>query len=140
MKKTENRGGKREGSGRKPGYSPGRETLSVRQVKEMLAKSKQYAKKYGKTIDEILLDFIHGVVEIPLVGESGDLESLIAKRVPTRDRIACIKLWKEYTSPKITEGSEADKNIGPAFYLPEQKPTLAVVSDIEKAKKSSGES
>ena len=129
MKKTENRGGKREGAGRKPGYSPGREALSVRQVKEMRAKMKRRTKITGKDENDILIDWIQAV------DEQGD-----PIKISVRDRITCVKLWKEYTSPKITEGGEADKNIGPAFYLPEQKPTLATVTDIKKAKKESGES
>ena len=115
--KTDGRGGARPNSG------PKRETLSVRQVKEMNAKAKAYAKKYGKTIDEILLDFIYGVTEVRLKveGEDGDsTEDIMAKKVGTRDRIACIKLWKDHTGIKLMEGGEADKNAGPSVYLPEQ--------------------
>ena len=126
MKKTENRGGKREGAGRKPGYRPGREALSVRQVKEMRAKMKASAKITGKDQNDILIEWIQAV------DKQGD-----PIKISVRDRITCVKLWKEYTSPKITEGGEADMNIGPAFYLPEQKPALAAVTDI---KKGSGES
>ena len=114
--KTENRGGARPNSG------PKKETLSVRQVKEMRKRADAYAKKYGKTIDEILLDFVYGVAEFNLSideGEGETVESVIAKKVSTRDRIACIKLWKEYTSPKITEGGPADTELGPKVYLPQ---------------------
>ena len=125
--KKETRGGKRAGAGRKPGYSPGREPLSVRQVQEMLDKAKEYAKKYGKTVDDILLDFVYGITKIPLVDEGGGVLELLEKAVSTKDRIACIKLWKEYTSPKITEGGEADKAVGPAVFLPEQHPRLELI-------------
>ena len=37
----------------------------------------------------------------------------------------------------VAEGGEADKTLGPAIYLPEQKPTLAAVTDIKKAKTGS---
>jgi len=113
--KKENRGGARPNSG------PKKETLSVRQVKEMRDKAREYAKKYGKTIDEILLDFVYGVAEIRITAEGdGDtVEDIISKKVSTRDRIACIKLWKEYTSPKLAEGGPADTALGPALYLPE---------------------
>lgn len=103
-------GGARENSG------PKRETLSVRQVKEMDNKAQAYAKQYGKTIDEILLEFIYGITQIPVEGE--ETLGLIERRVATKERIACIKLWKEYTSPKITEGGEADIT-GLQIYLPE---------------------
>ena len=126
--KPDGRGGKRAGAGRKKGYSPAKLPLSVAQVEEMLEKAKAYAKKYGKTIDEILLDFVYGVTEIPLVSEKDrDILEVFARRVGTRDRIACIKLWKEYTSPKITEGGEGDQQLGPAIFLPKKHPRLEVV-------------
>jgi len=92
--KKDPRGGKRVGAGR----PPGRETLSVRQVKEMRAKMKERAKVTGKDENDILIDFIQAL----------DAEGEPIK-IALRDRIACIKLWKDYTSPKITEGGEADK-------------------------------
>ena len=96
--KKENRGGARPNSG------PKKETLSQRQVQAMLVAAKKYAKKHGKTIDEILLDIIY---------EDGG----------KRDTLAAIKLWKEYTVAKLQEGGETDKGLsGPAVYLPEHKP------------------
>ena len=127
--KPDGRGGKRAGAGRPKGYSPGREPLSVRQVKEMLAKAEAHAKKYGRTIDEILLDFVYGVAKIPIVDEETNVLEVLEKVVGTRDRIACIKLWKEYTAPKITEGSEGDKTLEPAVFLPDLHPRLELVSD-----------
>ena len=110
---TENRGGKREGAGRKP------ETLSGRQVKEMLKTAKEWAKEQGKTIDDILMYIIYD------------------KKTNDNSRLAAIKLFKEYTIAKIQEGGEMDKVLGPTIYLPEQKPTLAAVTDIKEAKKDS---
>ena len=112
IQKKDNRGGKREGAGRKPG----RETLSVRQVREMRAKMKERAKLTGKDENDILIDFIQG-----LDADGGEVD------ISNRDRIACIKLWKEYTSPKLTEGGEADLDQGPAFYLPEQKDNVVAI-------------
>lgn len=127
--KPDGRGGKRAGAGRKPGYSPKKLPLSVAQVEEMLEKAKDYAKKYGKTIDEILLEFIYGVTEIPIV-EEGKTEVLeiLKRKVGTRDRIACIKLWKEYTS-KLAEGGDGDQSLGPAVYLPGKNPRLELVKN-----------
>ncbi len=119
--KPENRGGKRKGSGRKPGYSPGREPLSVRQVKDMRAKMKARAKITGKDENDILIDWI----------QACDVDGQVVD-IGIRERIACMKLWKEYTSPKITEGGEADKAVGPAVFLPEKHPRLEVISGGKK--------
>ena len=96
-------GGAREGSGRP------KETLSAQQVRIMLSTAKKYADKYGKDIDEVLLDFVYG------------------EEVPTKDRIACLKIWKEYTVAKLQEGGDTDKALGPAVFLPEHHPRLKVV-------------
>ena len=108
--KKDNRGGKREGAGRP------QEPLSVRQVRDMRDKMADRAKVTGKDENDILIDFLQG---------------RDAKNQPIdigiRDRIACLKLWKEYTSPKITEGGEADKVVGPAIFLPEEHPRLEVI-------------
>ncbi len=127
--KKENRGGARPNSGPKPS------SLSANQVKALLRTVKKYAKEYGKTIDDILLDFAYGVTVMPLVDKDGTVLDLIKKTVSTRDRIASIKIVKDLSAPKISEGGEADRTLGPSIYLPEQKPTLAAVTDIKKAKK-----
>lgn len=105
--KKENRGGKRDGAGRPP------ETLSAKQVRAMLAAAKRYAKKFGKSIDEILLDIIYDEDR-------------------KRDQLPAIKLWKEYTIAKLQEGGETDKVLsGPAVYLPKQKPVDGKVVPIK---------
>jgi len=111
-----NHGGKRAGSGRPLGYSPGREPLSVRQVEEMRDKMRVRAEITGKDENDILIDWI----------QAQDADGTPVD-IGIRDRIACMKVWKEYTSPKITEGGEADKSIGPAVFLPEKHPRLEVV-------------
>ena len=110
--KNPNYGGAREGSGRKPV----REPLSVRQVNDMREKMKARAKKTGKDENDILIDWIQAA------DANGDPID-----IGIRDRIACMKLWKEYTSPKITEGGEADQNVGPAVFLPAKHPRLKLV-------------
>lgn len=109
-KKIENRGGARENSG------PKKQTLSVRQVQEMLEKAKEYAEKYKKTIDEVLLDFVYNP-------ESKDA-----------DRLAAIKLFKTYTIAKLQEGGETDQQLGPAFFLPDQRPDPASFQVINGGK------
>lgn len=101
--KKDNRGGAREGAGRKP------QTLSMRQVQAMLDAADERAKKEKKTIDEILLDFIYDT------------------KLTAKDRAACIKLFKDFSTAKISEGGETDTALGPAVYLPQQRPKLEVV-------------
>lgn len=108
--KKDNRGGARPNTGPKP------QTLSIRQVKKMLRKAKQWAKKRGRDIDDILLGFIYADED-----------------VKPGDRIACIKLWKEYTMAKLAEGGETDKALGPAVFLPEQRPQLHSVDGMKVA-------
>ena len=115
--KQSSHGGKREGAGRKPGYSPGRETLSVRQVQDMRDKMKARAKITGKDENDILIDWIQA--------QEADGTPV---NIGIRDRIACMKLWKEYTSPKITEDGEVDRFLGPAVFLPQQNPRLKMIA------------
>lgn len=102
-------GGKREGAGRKP------DTLSAATLRERLHRAKERAEKEGKTVDEILLDFVY--------------DSEMSKK----DRISSMKLWYDVTTPKIQEGGEADKANGPGIYLPEEKPDPSVVVPIKQA-------
>ena len=103
--KTPKHGGKREGSGRKP------ETLSQTQVKAMLAAAKRRAKLESQTIDDILLDFIYAK------------SKGINCEVPIRDRLAAIKIYKDFTMSKVTEQhQEVTINKGPVIGLPEMKP------------------
>ena len=113
--KNSNWGGKREGAGRNT------ETLSMSQIRKMRKTSKKYAKKYGQTEYEILQDFIRGT------GERGS-------QATVKDSIACLKIWLDYTIAKPEEGGETDKELGPAFYLPEKRPVLAEVKDIKEKK------
>ncbi len=113
-KKRDGRGGARPGSGRKP------TTLSAWQVENLLKTLARKAKETGKDIDQLLVDKVYG------------------DKLSDRNFLAAVKLIKDLTSPKLTEGGEADKALGPSIYLPEQKPTLAAVTDIRKDEKVSG--
>lgn len=110
--KQENRGGFRPGAGRKPGPKT---SLSAYQVANLLRKAKRAAKKHGKDVDDVLIGFIYD--------ETGRMA----------DRLAAIKVFKEYTAPKITEGGTADKENAPAVFLPEQRPVLSVVKSTKTA-------
>jgi hypothetical protein len=81
----------------------------------MLDKAEEFSKKKGKTIDDILLGFIYD------------------DETPQKDRIACMKLWKEYTIAKLQEGGETDKQLGPGIYLPQEKPDPTKVVELKKA-------
>ena len=109
--KQENRGGARPNSGPKP-FS-----LSASQVKELLRTIKKAAKEHGQSIDEILVEMVY------------------TEKTSDNNRLAAIKLIKDLSAPKIHEGGEADRQLGPSIYLPEQKPTLAAVTDIKRDKK-----
>jgi len=108
--KKENRGGARPNSGPKP-FS-----LSASQVEGLLRTVKKFSKEHGKSIDDILVGMVYD------------------ESITDNNRLAAIKLVKDLSAPKITEGGEADKILGPSIYLPDQKPTLAAVTDIKKAK------
>lgn len=109
----ENRGGARPNSGPKP-FS-----LSTNQVKGLLRTVKKAAKKHGQSIDDILVEMVY------------------TEKTTDNNRLAAIKLIKDLSAPRISEGGEADRTLGPSIYLPDQKPTLAAVTDIKKAKKDS---
>ncbi len=122
IQKKDNRGGKRAGAGRKPGYSPGRETLSVRQSREFEEAAKALAKEYGYTMSE------------------GVGRMFYNPDASLRDKLSAANLFWKYSVIGATEGGDADLTLGPSIYLPEQKPTLAAVTNIKKAtKKSEGE-
>lgn len=109
----ENRGGARPNSGPKP-FS-----LSTSQVNALLRTVKKFSKEHDKSIDDILVEMVY------------------TEKTTDNNRLAAIKLIKDLSAPRISEGGEADRTLGPSIYLPDQKPTLAAVTDIGKAKKDS---
>jgi len=104
-KKKDNRGGKREGAGRKPG----REALSVRQLREFERAAESMAKEHGKTLQEVVLGIAYD--------ESSS----------NKDQLAAAKLYWDKSIIVASEGGEADKAAGPAVFLPEQHPRLEVI-------------
>ena len=101
--KQENRGGARPGSGPKP-FS-----LSASQVNELLRTVKKFTKEHGKSIDDVLVSMVYD------------------ENITDNNRLAAIKLVKDLSAPKISEGGSADRQLGPAVFLPEKHPRLEVV-------------
>ena len=102
--KTEHRGGKREGAGRKPGHT---EALSVRQSKAFQRVAEELAKEFGLSMEEV-----------------------IGRQVYTgsdKDKQTAANLFWKYSIIGAAEGGEADKTSGPAVYLPKQRPKLEAV-------------
>ena len=105
-KAAENRGGKREGAGRKPGTEP----LSVRQLIEFEKSAKAFAKEHGKSLQDVVLAIAYD------------------KLAPRKDQLAAAKLYWDKSVIVAKEGGEADKTIEPAVFLPERHPRLELVS------------
>ena len=98
--KRETRGGARPNSGPKP-FS-----LSASQVKALLRTVKKFTKEHGKSIDDVLVGMIYD------------------ENITDNNRLAAIKLVKDLSAPKISEGGAADKFLGPAVFLPTKHPRL----------------
>lgn len=81
----------------------------------MLRKAKKAAKRYGKDLDDILLEICYDA------------------NIRKPDVLAAIKLFKDCTMVRPTEEGEANKTLGPAVFLPEQRPVLKVVKDSQAA-------
>lgn len=77
-------------------------TISALQLREMLQTAKRFAEEHGKTVDDIILEFAYDA------------------KLPVRDRLAALKIWKDKTMIPVSEGSDTDKQ-GPTLYLPELK-------------------
>lgn len=91
-------GGARVGAGRKSA------PLSQSQVKRLLRRVQKDARERGKHYHEVLIEIIHGAEE------------------RSADKIAAIKHLDDLLIPRIQEGGEADKALGPAIFLPEHRP------------------
>ena len=81
-------GGKREGAGRKT-----REAETLFDVDVALEKMKAWAEKEDKTLDDILLLIAYGK----------------SSQVTIRDRLAAIKIFKEFTKKKPGEGDTVSR-------------------------------
>lgn len=120
-----NWGGKRAGSGRKSSFE-----ITDSQVSAMLRCAKKRAKEENKTIDDVLLDIVYGRIAYEVEGRGG--KKKIVFDIDPRDKIAAIKLFKEFT---MARKSQVDKTVrtieGPAIGLPpsRQDPALKIVKN-----------
>lgn len=113
--KFENRGGHREGSGRKSVYA-----ISDVEAKKMLKEARARAKNEGgKSLNSILLDIAYAKIEGPDGGKV---------KVDVRDRLAAIKVYKEFTMGRHTENRTTIEDKRPIIGLPEMKPDPARVA------------
>ena len=106
VQKVERRGGYRPNAGRKPAVKT---SLSTYQVAKMLRKAKKAAKRYGKDLDDILLDICYDA------------------NIRKTEVLAAIKVFKDCTMVRPTEEGEANQVLGPAVFLPEQRPVLKAI-------------
>lgn len=105
-------GGSRKGSGRKQVH-----ISTDSQIKAMHRAARKRAKEEGKTIDEVLVAIIY------------------EPETTTKDRLAAIKLFKEFTMPKRTESDvKVNKSEEPRLMYPEKKPDPAKVVAINGGK------
>ena len=102
-------GGARPGAGRK--VVP----LSQSQLRKLLRRAKKDAKEHGGRYHDVLF----WIIRNPGARDA--------------DRIAAIKHLDDLLIPKISEGGEADKALGPAVYLPEHRPVLSLVDSGKSA-------
>lgn len=98
VKKKDGRGGKRPGAGRPSNRQP----LSVRQLLEFERAANAKVKETGQALQDIVLNIAYD------------------EDAPRRDRLAAAKLFWDKSVIVAHEGGEADKQTGPAVYLPEQ--------------------
>ena len=83
--------------------------MGANQVARLLRKARRFAKMHGKDHNDVLFEIIYGADQ----------------RVA--DRLAAIKHVNDMMIPRIQEGGEADKQLGPSVFLPEHRPVLSVV-------------
>jgi hypothetical protein len=107
--KQERRGGARPNSGPKP------EALSAKQLQVMLREVRKRARKQKKTVTGVLLDIVYD------------------EKLSANFRISASKLILDKTMIQVSEGSDGDKQLGPAVYLPGQRPALSLVEGKKTA-------
>lgn len=105
--KPDARGGARVGAGRKPG------AFSVARMQELMDEVRAREKLEGRSLLSILLD-----------------EAFSKKAT----RLAAARYILDKTTVAVTEGGESDRELGPAFYLPEKRPQIVAVKDEQSEK------
>ncbi len=126
MRKTENRGGRRAGAGRKrtkgltgpprtkgvTAFQAPNKTLSQDGVDRMTEAAGRFAKKYKVSIEELFLSIAYGVD--------------FAEEVALPTQLKALERVREAMTPKIQEGGLADSGSPPAI-LPIRQPDPAKV-------------
>jgi len=99
--------------GARPGSGPKKPTLSAASVAQLLKTARKWARNEKKSLDDVLFGIIYD------------------EEIPPQSRLFGIKLVKEYTMAKLAEGSETDRSLAPAVYLPEERPDPGKVVAIK---------
>lgn len=109
--KREMRGGYREGSGRKSRLTALANGVTATHIAHMIEIAEEFAEATGKTIDHVLISIIY------------------SKSTEVREKLAAIKIYKEFTIGKYAQEKEAEAEAaqGPQFYLPERRPDPAKI-------------
>lgn len=81
----------------------------------MLRKAKKAAKRYGKDLDDVLLEICYDA------------------NIRKSEVLAAIKVFKDCTMIRPSEGGEADRVLGPSVFLPTQHPKLKAVEGSKAA-------
>ncbi len=113
--KGDGRGGARPGAGRP------KKTTSQQLIDSMLATGKEWEKREGGSLDEVLLAIIYA---------KGDFD-----KATIAQRIKAVALFKQHTMASVSESHvNVTKHSGPGIYLPEELPELvpANVTPIRK--------
>ena len=113
--KADGRGGARPGAGRP------KKTNTQKQVDSMLAAGTAWAKREGKSLDDLLLGIAYA--------KDG------FENVTVAQQLKAISLWKQHTMASVSESHiDVTKRSGPGIYLPEELPEIvpANVTPIRK--------
>jgi len=112
IKKKDGRGGKRPGAGRPRGSRTTvkhKERLSTAQITAFQEAAESKAKETGKSLQDVVLGIAYD------------------ESAPRRDQLAAAKLYWDKSMIAVHEGGEADKQSGPAIYLPEQRDNVVPI-------------
>lgn len=117
-KNGQNRGGAREGAGRKPVFDLGqaeRENI----IKEVRAAAEEKGTSFGQELGALMFG---------------------GKKAEKRTRLAAMQLYVRDVLPKVSEREVNEpKWTGPAVYLPEQRPALETIPNANEYVQDRGE-
>ena len=108
MKDT--RGGARPGAGRP------HKTITAEQAERLLNAAEEITTQEGLSPYRLLMEYAYGI------GKGSEF--------PPSTRAQALSRYFDLTMARLHEGSEADQILGPAIYLPEERPDPAKVVNI----------